>query len=155
MILPHGFDGAGPEHSSCRMERFLQMANTDGSLRQKVLKEHEPQRAKQTLQDPNFYENIQEANFSLVNPTKPANLFHLLRRQMKRNFRKPLVIAGPKTCNQSIIKYSGTLPAFRNSQIWEKEHHSSLFSVIAIPQTLENVIASSSAVGNSFMISKL
>lgn len=73
------------------------MANTDGSLRQKVLKEHEPQRAKQTLQDPNFYENIQEANFSLVNPTKPANLFHLLRRQMKRNFRKPLVIAGPKT----------------------------------------------------------
>ena len=44
-----------------------------------------------------FYENIQEANFSFVNPTTPANFFHLLRRQMKRNFRKPLVVAGPKT----------------------------------------------------------
>jgi 2-oxoglutarate dehydrogenase complex dehydrogenase (E1) component-like enzyme len=44
-----------------------------------------------------FYENIQEANFSFAYPTKPANFFHLLRRQMKRNFRKPLVIAGPKT----------------------------------------------------------
>lgn len=44
-----------------------------------------------------FYENIQEANFSFVYPTKPANYFHVLRRQMKRNFRKPVIIAGPKT----------------------------------------------------------
>jgi 2-oxoglutarate dehydrogenase complex dehydrogenase (E1) component-like enzyme len=79
------------------------MANTDGSIRHKTLKDHEPHRPKQSLQDPYFFENIQEANFSLVNPTKPANLFHLLRRQMKRNFRKPLIIAGPKTRTYIII----------------------------------------------------
>ena len=50
------------------------------------------------MSEPIFSENIQEANFSFVFPTKPANYFHALRRQMKRNFRKPLVIAGPKTC---------------------------------------------------------
>lgn len=50
------------------------------------------------MNDQYFYEDIQSANFSLVFPTKPANIFHLLRRQMKRNFRKPLVIAGPKGC---------------------------------------------------------
>ncbi|KAL4658454.1 putative 2-oxoglutarate dehydrogenase E1 component DHKTD1, mitochondrial [Arapaima gigas] len=73
VLLPHGYDGAGPEHSSCRIERFLQLCDSkeegvDG-------------------------DNI---NMAVVNPTTPAQYFHLLRRQMIRNFRKPLIVASPK-----------------------------------------------------------
>ncbi|XP_048259184.1 probable 2-oxoglutarate dehydrogenase E1 component DHKTD1, mitochondrial isoform X2 [Haliotis rufescens] len=73
MLLPHGMDGAGPEHSSCRMERFLQMCSSheDG-----IDGDH--------------------VNFQVANPTTPAQYFHLLRRQMVRNFRKPLVMVAPK-----------------------------------------------------------
>ncbi|CAG8496484.1 15859_t:CDS:10 [Acaulospora morrowiae] len=76
MLLPHGYDGAGPEHSSCRIERFLQLAND----RFNVLDGEIPI-------NPNMH---------IVNPTTPAQYFHVLRRQMKRNFRKPLIIASPK-----------------------------------------------------------
>ncbi|WP_276364530.1 2-oxoglutarate dehydrogenase E1 component [Daejeonella sp. H1SJ63] len=69
MLLPHGFEGQGPEHSSARIERFME-ACAD--------------------------ENIQVANC-----TTPANFFHLLRRQMKRNFRKPLVVFTPKSLLRS------------------------------------------------------
>ncbi|MCO5260883.1 MAG: 2-oxoglutarate dehydrogenase E1 component [Crocinitomicaceae bacterium] len=64
MLLPHGYEGQGAEHSSGRMERFLQ----------------------QTA----------DLNIQVVNTSTPANHFHLLRRQMKRNFRKPLVVFSPK-----------------------------------------------------------
>lgn len=99
MLLPHGFDGAGPEHSSCRIERFLQLASTDGIYRKFKLKNHEERRAELKIGDNFFYENSQDLNFHLVNPSTPANYFHLLRRQMLRNYRKPLVVAAPKQCN--------------------------------------------------------
>jgi len=73
MLLPHGMDGMGPEHSSCRIERFLQMTDSDENG---VDGDH--------------------VNMQVANPTTPAQYFHLLRRQMVRNFRKPLVVMAPK-----------------------------------------------------------
>ncbi|MBT8447453.1 MAG: 2-oxoglutarate dehydrogenase E1 component [Gammaproteobacteria bacterium] len=65
MLLPHGYDGAGPEHSSARLERFMQLCAED--------------------------------NMQVVNPTTPAQMFHLLRRQVLRPYRRPLVVMSPKS----------------------------------------------------------
>ncbi|KXN83086.1 putative 2-oxoglutarate dehydrogenase E1 component DHKTD1, mitochondrial, partial [Leucoagaricus sp. SymC.cos] len=73
--LPHGLDGAGPEHSSSRFERMLQLTND---------------RYTEQESDPT------SINMHVVFPTTPAQYFHLLRRQMKRDYRKPLIIVGPK-----------------------------------------------------------
>ncbi|KAG5879110.1 hypothetical protein JTB14_031658 [Gonioctena quinquepunctata] len=74
VLLPHGYDGAGPEHCSSRLERFLQMIDS---------KEDRPDG-----------DNI---NMQVCQPSTPAQYFHLLRRQMVRNYRKPLIVITPKT----------------------------------------------------------
>ena len=76
MSLPHGYDGQGPEHSSGRIERFLQLCNEDSRIFP------EPDKLDRQHQD---------CNMQVSMPTTPANTFHILRRQMNRQFRKPLI----------------------------------------------------------------
>ena len=73
LLLPHGYDGDGPDHSSCKIERFLQLCNTS----------------------PGVYDS-DNVNMNVVFPTTPAQYYHLLRGQQVRNFRKPLIVVGPK-----------------------------------------------------------
>jgi probable 2-oxoglutarate dehydrogenase E1 component DHKTD1 len=79
LLLPHGFDGTGPEHSSSKIERFLQLVDSNGinSLCNEI-------------------PDHRRINMCVVQPTKPSNYFHLLRRQMLRSYRKPLIVATPK-----------------------------------------------------------
>ncbi|MBT5433440.1 MAG: 2-oxoglutarate dehydrogenase E1 component [Rhodospirillaceae bacterium] len=91
MLLPHGFEGQGPEHSSGRPERYLQLAAED--------------------------------NLQIANCTSPSSYFHLLRRQMKRKFRKPLIVMTPKSllrhkrCISAAEEFTGDTQFHRS--LWE------------------------------------
>mgnify|MGYP001279888016 CR=1 FL=1 len=87
MLLPHGYEGQGPEHSSARLERYLQLCGED--------------------------------NMQVVNCTTPANYFHALRRQVHRNYRKPLIVMTPKT----LLRYkfaTSTLSEFETGRHFEE-----------------------------------
>jgi 2-oxoglutarate dehydrogenase complex dehydrogenase (E1) component-like enzyme len=83
LLLPHGQDGAGPEHSSARLERFLQLCNGAAWAGPRAAVGADKARD-------------EPLNLLVAQPTTPANYFHLLRRQVARDFRKPLVVAAPK-----------------------------------------------------------
>jgi len=85
LSLPHGHQGAGPEHSSCRIERFLQSSDEDPDVVPKDIFTVEGQLM-----------HAQRTNWQVCNPTTPANYFHVLRRQIHREFRKPLILAQTK-----------------------------------------------------------
>ena len=95
VLLPHGFEGQGPEHSSARLERFLQMCGQD--------------------------------NWIIANCTTPANYFHILRRQLHRSFRKPLILMTPKSLLRHKLAVSRTEDFTNGSSfhrvLWDDAQH--------------------------------
>lgn len=111
--LPHGYEGQGPEHSSARIERFLQLLNEDSDVFPPV----------ESTDEAN-----QRINFHVVIPSTPAQYFHALRRQISSSYRKPLVLFAPKSllhhrpCNSDLAdlalgtSYQRVLPPHPDDQ---------------------------------------
>ena len=101
MMLPHGYDGQGPEHSSARLERFLQMSDDD---------------VFNVMSDKDFNsdreKHIRITNMQVCVPTTASNYFHLLRRQLRRTFRKPLIVMSPK----KLLKFKGATSTIEEFQ---------------------------------------
>lgn len=89
MLLPHGYEGNGPEHSSCRIERYLMLCDQD-----------------EFVPNEGEYSNMEIAkdiNMQVYHPSNSANYFHMLRRHMRRPFRKPVIVVAPK----KLLRFKG------------------------------------------------
>ncbi|MCF8496766.1 MAG: 2-oxoglutarate dehydrogenase E1 component [Alphaproteobacteria bacterium] len=113
LLLPHGYEGQGPEHSSARLERFLQLSAED--------------------------------NWQVVNCTTPANYFHVLRRQMMRDFRKPLIVMTPKSLLRHKLAVSPAADFTNDSTfhrfLWDTDHDQ-----LAAPKKIRRVVICSGKV---------
>jgi len=107
MLLPHGYEGQGPEHSSARLERFLQLCAED--------------------------------NIQVAVPTTPAQYFHLLRRQVRRDFRKPLIVMTPK----SLLRHK---PAFSSVDQLTVGHFQDVLDDPGTPDRVRRVLLCSGKV---------
>jgi len=118
MLLPHGFEGQGPEHSSARLERFLQMCGGD--------------------------------NWIIANCTTPANYFHILRRQLHRTFRKPLVMMTPKSLLRHKMAVS-TAEEFQTGSsfhrvLWDDAQHGNSDTKLVADTKIKRVVLCSGKV---------
>ena len=117
-LLPHGYEGQGPEHSSARLERFLQMCAED--------------------------------NMQVANCTTPANYFHILRRQLRRDFRKPLILMTPKSllrhkmCTSTIEEFS-TDSSFHRV-LWDDAQHDHTEEKLVADKDIRKVVLCSGKV---------
>ncbi len=118
MLLPHGFEGQGPEHSSARLERFLQMCGGD--------------------------------NWIVANCTTPANYFHILRRQLHRTFRKPLVLMTPKSLLRHKMAVSRaeefTTGSSFHRVLWDDGQHGNSDTQLAADDKVRRVVMCSGKV---------
>jgi len=118
MLLPHGFEGQGPEHSSARLERFLQMCGQD--------------------------------NWIVANVTTPANYFHILRRQLHRSFRKPLVLMTPKSLLRHKLAVSNreefTTGSSFHRVLWDDAQHGNSDTKLVKDDKIKRVVMCSGKV---------
>ena len=118
VLLPHGFEGQGPEHSSARLERFLQMCGGD--------------------------------NWIVANCTTPANYFHILRRQLHRTFRKPLILMTPKSLLRHKLAISKTEEFTTGSSfhrvLWDDAQHGNSDTQLVADDKIKRVVMCSGKV---------
>jgi 2-oxoglutarate dehydrogenase E1 component len=118
VLLPHGYEGQGPEHSSARLERFLQMCGQD--------------------------------NWIVANCTTPANYFHILRRQLHRSFRKPLILMTPKSLLRHKMAVSKTEEFTTGSSfhrlMWDDAQHGNSDTKLVKDDKIKRVVMCSGKV---------
>jgi 2-oxoglutarate dehydrogenase E1 component len=118
VLLPHGFEGQGPEHSSARLERFLQMCGQD--------------------------------NWIVANCTTPANYFHILRRQLHRSFRKPLILMTPKSLLRHKLAVSKaeefTTGSSFHRVLWDDAQHGNSDTTLVADDKIKRVVVCSGKV---------
>lgn len=125
LLLPHGYEGQGPEHSSCRIERFLQMVDDQENVVPPMAEDVRKQ--------------IQHSNMQVANVTTPANYFHLLRRQVHRGFRKPLIVATPK----SLLRHKSAvskLSEMSEGSVFQRVYPEVAEKVLAHPKKVRQLI---------------